>query len=39
VGGDELQGIKRGVVELADLVLDNKAAGELAAAARRSVTD
>ena len=37
--GDELQGIKRGVVELADLVLVNKANGELAAAARRSVAD
>src|SRR6516165_7758368 len=37
--GDELQGIKRGVVELADLVLVNKADGELAAAARRSVAD
>ena len=38
-GGDELQGIKRGVVELADLVLVNKADGELAAAAHRSVAD
>ena len=37
--GDELQGIKRGVFELADLVLVNKADGELAAAARRSVAD
>jgi LAO/AO transport system kinase len=37
--GDELQGIKRGVVELADLVLINKADGELVAAARRSVAD
>jgi LAO/AO transport system kinase len=37
--GDELQGIKRGVVELADLVLVNKADGELAAAARRSAAD
>jgi LAO/AO transport system kinase len=37
--GDELQGIKRGVIELADLVLVNKADGELAAAARRSVAD
>ena len=32
-GGDELQGIKRGIVELADLVLVNKADGEPAAAA------
>ncbi|MBO0735369.1 MAG: methylmalonyl Co-A mutase-associated GTPase MeaB [Alphaproteobacteria bacterium] len=38
-GGDELQGIKRGVIELADLVLVNKADGDLAAAARRSVAD
>ena len=37
--GDELQGIKRGVVELADLVLVNKADGELAAAAHRSAAD
>ena len=37
--GDELQGIKRGVVELADLVLVNKADGELAAAAQRSTAD
>jgi LAO/AO transport system kinase len=38
-GGDELQGIKRGIVELADLVLVNKAYGELAAAAHRAVAD
>ena len=37
--GDELQGIKRGVIELADLVLVNKADGELAAAAQRSAAD
>jgi LAO/AO transport system kinase len=37
--GDELQGIKRGVFELADLVLVNKADGELAAAAQRSAAD
>ena len=37
--GDELQGIKRGVVELADFVLVNKADGELAAAAHRSTAD
>jgi LAO/AO transport system kinase len=37
--GDELQGIKRGVVELADLVLVNKADGEFVDAARRSVAD
>jgi LAO/AO transport system kinase len=38
-GGDELQGIKRGVIELADLVLVNKADGELAPAAHRTVAD
>jgi LAO/AO transport system kinase len=35
-GGDELQGIKRGVMELADVIVVNKADGELAAAAERS---
>ena len=38
-GGDELQGIKRGIVELADMVLVNKADGELAAQARRTAAD
>jgi LAO/AO transport system kinase len=38
-GGDELQGIKRGIVELADLVLVNKTDGELAAAAHRTAAD
>ena len=38
-GGDELQGIKRGIIELADLVLINKADGELLAAARRAQAD
>jgi LAO/AO transport system kinase len=38
-GGDELQGIKRGIVEFADLVLVNKADGELAAAAHRTAAD
>jgi LAO/AO transport system kinase len=38
-GGDELQGIKRGIVELADLVLVNKADGDLAAAAHRTAAD
>jgi len=38
-GGDELQGIKKGVVELADLLLVNKADGELAAAATRAAAD
>ena len=35
-GGDELQGIKRGIMELADLVVVNKADGDLVAAARRA---
>jgi LAO/AO transport system kinase len=38
-GGDELQGMKRGILELADLVLVNKADGELAAAAARTLAD
>jgi LAO/AO transport system kinase len=38
-GGDELQGIKRGIVELADLVVVNKADGELQAAALRTAKD
>jgi LAO/AO transport system kinase len=38
-GGDDLQGIKRGVIELADLVVVNKADGDLEAAARRSAAD
>lgn len=38
-GGDELQGMKRGIVELADLVLVNKADGELQAAATRAAAD
>jgi len=33
--GDELQGIKRGIVELADIVVVNKADGDLLPAARR----
>lgn len=37
--GDELQGLKRGVVELADFVLVNKADGEFAAAAKRSAAE
>jgi LAO/AO transport system kinase len=37
--GDELQGIKRGVVEIADIVLVNKADGELHAAARHAKAD
>jgi LAO/AO transport system kinase len=38
-GGDELQGIKRGIMELADIVLVNKADGDLEPAARRAVSD
>jgi LAO/AO transport system kinase len=38
-GGDELQGIKRGIVELADLIIVNKADGDLKASADRSVAD
>ena len=38
-GGDELQGIKRGIIELADVVVVNKADGDLAPAARRAVAD
>jgi LAO/AO transport system kinase len=38
-GGDELQGIKRGIVERADLIVVNKADGELAAAAARAAAD
>jgi LAO/AO transport system kinase len=38
-GGDELQGIKRGVMELADLVFITKGDGELPAAANRAASD
>lgn len=38
-GGDELQGIKRGIVELADLILINKADSDLAPAAKRAAAD
>jgi LAO/AO transport system kinase len=38
-GGDELQGIKRGIVELADLILVNKADGEMLEAAGRTAAD
>ncbi len=37
--GDDLQGIKRGIIELADLILVNKADGDLRAAAERAVAD
>ena len=38
-GGDELQGIKRGIMELADIVLVNKADGALLARANLSAAD
>jgi LAO/AO transport system kinase len=38
-GGDDLQGIKRGVMELADLVLVTKADGDLLSAANRAAAD
>jgi LAO/AO transport system kinase len=38
-GGDELQGVKRGIMEVADLILVNKADGDMAAAATRTVAD
>ena len=38
-GGDELQGIKRGITELADLVLINKADGDLETLAGRSAAE
>lgn len=38
-GGDELQGVKRGIMEIADLILVNKADGDLRAAATRTCAD
>jgi LAO/AO transport system kinase len=38
-GGDELQGIKKGVVEIADLVAVNKADGEMKDAAARAAAE
>ncbi|MZR29288.1 methylmalonyl Co-A mutase-associated GTPase MeaB [Sneathiella sp. DP05] len=38
-GGDELQGIKRGVMELADIVVINKADGDLKSAAARAAAE
>ena len=38
-GGDDLQGIKKGVVEMADLIAVNKADGDLLAAAERAQQD
>ncbi len=38
-GGDELQGVKRGIMEMADLILINKADGDLKATATRTCAD
>ena len=38
-GGDELQGVKRGIMEVADLILINKADGDLKDAATRTCAD
>ena len=38
-GGDELQGVKRGIMEIADIILVNKADGDLKAAATRTAAD
>ena len=38
-GGDELQGIKRGIMELADIVVVNKADGAMTATANASISD
>ena len=38
-GGDELQGVKRGIMEMADIILINKADGDLRQAAMRTRAD
>lgn len=38
-GGDELQGVKRGIMEAADLIVVNKADGDLKATAMRTCAD
>ena len=38
-GGDELQGVKRGIMEIADLILVNKADGDLKPTAMRTCAD
>ncbi len=38
-GGDELQGVKRGIMEIADLIVVNKADGELKSTAIRTAAD
>jgi len=38
-GGDELQGVKRGIMEMADIIVINKADGDLKPAASRTCAD
>ena len=38
-GGDEVQGVKRGIMEMADVILINKADGDLKATATRTCAD
>ncbi len=38
-GGDELQGVKRGIMEMADMILINKADGDLKTTATRTCAD
>jgi len=38
-GGDELQGVKKGIVEVAETIVINKADGDLLPAARRTASD
>ena len=38
-GGDELQGVKRGIMEMADIIVVNKADGDLKATATRTCAD
>ncbi|SHJ31748.1 LAO/AO transport system kinase [Shimia gijangensis] len=38
-GGDELQGVKRGIMEMADIILVNKADGDLKTTAMRTCAD
>ena len=38
-GGDELQGVKRGIMEIADIILVNKADGDLKPVATRTAAD
>ncbi len=38
-GGDELQGVKRGIMEIADIILVNKADGDLKSTATRTCAD